>query len=101
MYCLRRPTEFRIQQFLARQRQQSFSDELVGCSRDRTASKQLRGWNSDQCRVLLGHGAKTFQRAAAAIEAWKMFPAESTAVFGQEKPREGLSVAVLFQAWPV
>src|SRR3954447_23613387 len=29
-----------------------------------------------------------------------MFPAATTAVFGQEKPRVGLTVAVLFHAWP-
>jgi len=100
MFCIRRPKESRIHAYLAGQCQQFFSYELVGCTRSNVPSDQLRGWNVDHHQVVLGCGAETFRRARAAIEAWKMFPAETTAVFGPEKPREGLTVAVLFQAWP-
>jgi uncharacterized protein (UPF0548 family) len=101
MFCLRRPDDCRIRQFLAGQQHETLSYGLVGCTGDDHAGYHRPGWSVDHHRVLLGHGTETFCRARAAIEAWQMFPAETTSVFGRAQPKEGLDVAVLFHAWPL
>ncbi len=95
MFCLLRPSEKQIQQYLARQADQQLSYNFVGCTREQPACR--RGWNVDQHRVRLGEGSEVFARARAAIDAWEMFPSEMTKVFGQEKPRENLVVAILYR----
>jgi uncharacterized protein (UPF0548 family) len=101
MFYLRRPDEHQIFNYLAGQVDREFSYKSVGCTRDHaTTTAQLAGWNVDRHRVLLGSGAETFHQARAAIESWRMFPAEITSVVGCQKPRQGLDVAVLFDASP-
>jgi uncharacterized protein (UPF0548 family) len=100
MFCLDRPDELQARDYLAGQADREFSYARVGFTREPAALNQIPGWCVDRHRVVLGHGEAAFSRARAAIEAWKIFPAEITNVYGREQPRVGLTVAVSFQAWP-
>jgi uncharacterized protein (UPF0548 family) len=101
MFCLRRPDEHRIRDYLAEQAERNFSYTPVGCTQDSATRERLRGWSVDHHRVVLGTGAEAFRRAKAAITAWRMFPPEITAVFDRNVPCAGLNVAVLFDAKPL
>src|SRR5262245_33914922 len=95
MFTLQQPSESHIRDYLARQSHQSFSYNLVGCTRDQPAAH--RGWKVDHHRVQLGQGPDVFARARDAIDTWQMFPAEIATVFGHEVPRDNLLVAVLYR----
>src|SRR4051812_42095675 len=100
MFCLCRRDEHRIRSYLAEQAERSFSYGPVGCTEDGAMRERMPDWSVDYHRVFLGTGAEDFRRAKAAIAAWRMFPPEITSVFGCEIPRQGLNVAVLFNARP-
>ncbi len=97
MLAWHRPSDAEIGEYLARQAGQPLSYEFVGCTREKQPVAR-RGWNIDHHRVLLGHGSEIFDRACTAIDAWRMFPPQMTAVFGHAVPREKLMVAVLYKA---
>ncbi len=99
MFCFRRPSQLEVCEYLAGQAGKTFSYGPTGGTRD-FAPLQL-GWDTDRHRVLLGQGEAVFDKAKEAIDAWKMFPAEITTVFGQREPQEGLTVAVLYRARPL
>jgi uncharacterized protein (UPF0548 family) len=101
MFYLHPPDHRRTHEYLAAQAAQSFSYGPVGCTRDGATLKRPLGWRVDHHRVALGFGREAFCRAKAGIQAWRMFPAEITAVFGADLPHEGLTVAVLFDARPL
>jgi uncharacterized protein (UPF0548 family) len=69
MLLFRRPTAFRIQQFLETQVALSFSYPHVGA----TAGSPPAGYNVDHTRVLLGSGPDVFARAATALRQWQHF----------------------------
>jgi uncharacterized protein (UPF0548 family) len=98
MFCLRRPDEHRIRDYLAEQAERTFSYAPVGCTQDGATPERMPDWSVDHHRVVLGSGAEVFRRAKAAIASWRMFPPEITAVFDRHVPLAGLSVAVLFHA---
>jgi uncharacterized protein (UPF0548 family) len=95
MLLLRAPTDDQACAYLARQGEQPFSYDGVGCTREPPEAR--RGWNIDGQRVLLGRGGDVFRRASAAIEAWRMFPPEMTRVVGSKTPQPGLVVAVIYR----
>ena len=99
MFCIRRPTESKIADYLGRQAEQPCSYDSVGCIRDVPAPR--RGWNVDRERVLLGNGRPVFDCAKAAIDGWRMFPSKIATVHSATAPREGLNVAVLYHAAPL
>jgi uncharacterized protein (UPF0548 family) len=70
MFFLRRPTTQRINRFRSEAEQDSFSYPQVGAIGDSTLPK---GFNVDRNRIRLGEGLPLFDRACAALRAWKMF----------------------------
>src|SRR5439155_23462685 len=95
MFCLRKPSQQQVQDYLSGQANAPYSYEFPGCTRDSRADR--RGWNIDHHRVVLGHGSEAFARARAAIDTWQMFPSEITKVFSHGVPRENLLVAILYR----
>jgi uncharacterized protein (UPF0548 family) len=70
MFFLRRPTTQRINRFRRAAELDSFSYPQVGAIGDRALPK---GYNVDRNQIRLGEGLPLFDRAYAALEAWKMF----------------------------
>ncbi|HEY2410941.1 MAG TPA: DUF1990 domain-containing protein [Pirellulaceae bacterium] len=101
MFCLCRPDERRIHEYIATQADGDFSYGPVGFTQNGATRERLPGWSVDCHRVVLGSGGKVFRRAIAAIATWQMFPPEITAVFDRHVPFAGLCVAVLFHAKPL
>jgi uncharacterized protein (UPF0548 family) len=99
MFSFFKPTPDEIREYLARQANEPFSYDGVGCTRDDPPRRT--GWNIDHERVLLGTGGETFERARQAIERWQMFPPEVATLCWPELPREGLPVAILYRAAPL
>src|SRR4051794_1399375 len=66
-FRLTRPSEQQIAAFLATQRDLTFSYGEVGCTRDAPPA----GFVLDHNRALLGAGGDTFDRAVAALHAWR------------------------------
>src|SRR4051812_3244006 len=100
MFCLHRPDQCQARDYLAYQAERKLSYPTPGLTSHFSGSSRVAGWSVDHHRVPLGCGDKAFARARAAIESWKMFPDQITTVFGQERPRLGLTVAVSFHASP-
>jgi len=95
MWSLRRPSNEVVAAFLERQRPLSLTYAAVGatCGRDWPA-----GFNHDRNSAVLGRGAEVFERAAAALRAWQMFPAGWTEIIPAAAPqRVGGCVAILFR----
>lgn len=94
MFLLDEPSEERISRFLRAQRDAPFSYGEVGASRE--GAKELSGYAVDHNRVRLGEGEETFDRAVAALRAWRMFGVGWIEVFPPDAPIEaGTTVAVL------
>ncbi|HZD45450.1 MAG TPA: DUF1990 domain-containing protein [Acidobacteriaceae bacterium] len=70
MFFLSRPTAQRIARFRQTVEQDSFSYPEVGAT---LKGSFPDGYNLDQNRIRLGEGSGTFERAFAALCAWKMF----------------------------
>jgi uncharacterized protein (UPF0548 family) len=69
LFSLTEPSEERIRRFISGQKDSGFSYPEVGAS----ATAAPTGYNVDHNRIQLGKGEDTWQRAANAIRAWKMF----------------------------
>jgi uncharacterized protein (UPF0548 family) len=69
LFRLTQPSEAEIRRFISKQKDSDFSYPEVGAS----ATAVPTGYNVDHHRVLLGMGEATWQRAAEAIRAWRMF----------------------------
>jgi uncharacterized protein (UPF0548 family) len=94
LLLLGEPSGARISEFLRSQRDATFSYEEVGASRE--GAKDLAGYAVDQNRARLGEGEATFDRAVAALCAWKIFDVGWIRVFPPDAPIEvGTTVAVL------
>jgi uncharacterized protein (UPF0548 family) len=89
---MRKPSAEEIREFLAAQRNQPFSYEHVGASREQPPS----GYTVDHNRVQLGEGPEAFERAVKAIREWKMFAMPWIQLCWPDTPiEEGATVAVL------
>lgn len=98
MFTFRRPSDEQIQAYLARQAEEPFSYDTVGCTREVPATR--RGWNIDRQRVLLGRGRQAFERAREAIQSWQMFPPQIARICRPvQMPQVGLLVGVLYKVW--
>ncbi len=76
MFFLRRPTTQRINRFRSEAEQDSFSYPQVGAIGDSTLPNGYnlpKGYSVDRNQIRLGEGLPLFDRAYAALEAWKMF----------------------------
>jgi len=67
MFRVTRPSDQEITAFLATQRELTFSYAEVGCTR----AAPLPGYVLDHNRARLGAGRDTFDRAVAALRAWR------------------------------
>jgi uncharacterized protein (UPF0548 family) len=94
LFLFSEPSTQRISRFLDAQRDAPFSYDEVGASRG--DAKAPAGYALDHNRVRLGEGRETFDRAVAALYAWKMFDLGWAGVVPEGAPIEvGTTVAVL------
>jgi len=92
MFFTRRPSDQRIRDFLKAQRDQPFSYQQVGATRE----KAPNSFNVDRHRIQLGQGEAAFERAKAAIREWKMFAMPWIQLCWPDTPIEiGSTVSVL------
>jgi uncharacterized protein (UPF0548 family) len=100
MFTLRQPSEEAIRPYLARQADEAFSYNDIGCTR--AEPWERGGWNIDRHRVRLGTGRDAFEAAKDAIRRWRMFPQNMTRLCGSDRPPEvGRVVGVLYRVWLV
>jgi uncharacterized protein (UPF0548 family) len=94
LFLFSEPSTERISRFLDAQRDAPFSYDDVGASREDATVPA--GYAVDHNRVRLGEGRRTFDRAVAALYAWKMFDLGWARVVPAGAPVEvGTAVAVL------
>ncbi len=91
---LEEPSRQRIAGFLDSRRDATLSYAEVGASRENLTTPV--GYAVDHNRVRLGEGREAFDRAVAALRAWKMFDAGWVSLVPADAPVEvGMTVAVL------
>ena len=77
LFRLTAPSDNEARRFISKQKDSSFSYPEVGASATpevgASATTTPVGYNIDHNRIQLGRGQVTWQRAAEAIRAWKMF----------------------------
>jgi uncharacterized protein (UPF0548 family) len=94
LFLLDEPSEEKILNFLQAQWGVLFSYTEVGATRE--GAKRPAGYAVDSNRARLGEGKERFERAVAALRAWKMFDVGWIGVFPTDAPIEvGTTVAVL------
>ena len=87
------PSPESIERFVDAQRDQRFSYDEVGASRDGTAPK---GYVEDRYRVKLGEGEGTYRRAVEALRGWRQFDLGWVRLSPPDAPVEvGTTVAVV------
>ncbi len=95
MFTLAKPTDADVIAYLIAQRDATLSYAEVGATRGRFSAS----YDVDYHSAFLGHGREVFERAKAAIRAWKMFPEEMVELYWGDKPiAVGTVVGVLFRA---
>jgi uncharacterized protein (UPF0548 family) len=93
MFLARRPTRNVIDRFLRESQDLPLSYGPVGIVRARTAGQHL-----DELAVAVGHGQADFERARAALLAWKQFDIGWVETFPRRAPvAVGTVVAVLIR----
>lgn len=93
---LTRPGLDEVAAHLASQRALDVTYADVGATREERAPS---GFEHDHNRQALGHGTATFERAKAAIRAWRMFPAPLAWIEPQPIPIEvGAQAGVIIHA---
>jgi uncharacterized protein (UPF0548 family) len=96
MFLLGRPSDARIREILASQREAEFSYAEVGA----TATSAPRGYVADHERSYLGPGGEAFARAKAAVRHWEMFQNGWTHLCWPDAPiAQGTTVGVLVRAF--
>ncbi len=91
MFTLKRPGDEQVAAFLARQVSASLTYAPPGIS-----SGSPVGYNIDECRVGIGSGGDTFERAKAAIDSWGPFDIGWAKVSADRlTPEPGTNVAIL------
>jgi uncharacterized protein (UPF0548 family) len=94
MLLFTRPTDERIQTFLANQQDRQYSYDEVGATRGRLPS----GYRVLHDRAELGYGSAQFARASEALNQWKMFDVPSVKLCWPTTPiQAGSLVAVLIK----
>ena len=94
MFLFYEPSPQRIARFLDSQRDAPFSYDEVGATRE--GAKAPTGYSVDHNRARLGRGIDTFERATAALYAWKMLDVGWARLVPAGAPVEvGTTVAVL------
>ncbi len=91
MFLARRPSEQAIDRFVAESQRLPLSYDQVGL-----AQASPRDYDFDETFVTIGHGEAAFERAKAALAAWKHFDFDWVEVSPPAAPIEtGTVVAVL------
>jgi uncharacterized protein (UPF0548 family) len=91
---LHRPSDAEVREFLATQSRLPFSYRVVGATRNPSAPPA--GYPINHYRGKLGTGQEAFQRAVAAMRAWKMYSLNwTTLCWPETEINEGAVVAVL------
>jgi uncharacterized protein (UPF0548 family) len=94
LFLFYEPSPQRIARFLDSQRDAPFSYDQVGATRE--GAKAPIGYSVDHNRARLGRGVDTFERATAALYAWKMLDVGWARLVPAGAPVEvGTTVAVL------
>jgi uncharacterized protein (UPF0548 family) len=94
VFRLSAPSDDEIRGFILGQKDSGFSYREVGAS----ATAAPTGYNVDHNRIQLGKGEDTWQRAANAIRAWKMFSMPWVSLHWPSAPLQiGTDVAVSVQ----
>jgi uncharacterized protein (UPF0548 family) len=94
---LRRPSDARVHRLVAAAAERPFSYPEVGATRDGAAPP---GYPLNPHRVRLGAGRELFDRARAAIFAWRMYDPPWISVVPAGAPVEpGATVAMLVRHW--
>lgn len=92
MFSLSKPSAAATASYLHQQRLSAYSYGNVGATRTERRPEGYR--NIDHNRILLGHGAQTFERAKAALTTWKMFDIGWVQIAPSQSPiHEGVVVA--------
>lgn len=95
MLFLRRPSDKVIADYLEQQRALPLTYAAAGATR---GDDWPAGFNHDRNIALLGKGAAVFEKAAAALRAWRMFPAGWTEIVPADAGQtEGNCVVVIFR----
>jgi uncharacterized protein (UPF0548 family) len=94
MWLLKKPSNERIQAFLAGQARHPFSYAEVGASHGEPPA----GYDWDHRRLALGKGSAVFESACSALRRWAMFPRPWTEIHPESPPiQQGATVALLFR----
>ena len=92
MFFLTRPTDAQITDFIRKCKDDSLSYPEVGATRESPPPK----YDFDHNRIILGRGKSVFERAKAAVRAWKMFDVTGLELCYPDTPIEaGRDVAPL------
>lgn len=93
MFLLVKPSPKKIEQFLAQQRNRTFSYRETGQTRARRGAPP--GYKVDHNRVRLGEGRAAFARAVEALRSWKQFDLGWVSSYPANAPIEpGTTVAI-------
>src|SRR5207249_11558161 len=93
MFLIRRPSPDTIARFLRDSQALPLSYGPIGIVRD-----QCAGYDFDEVTAAVGHGKADFERARAALVAWKQFDVGWVETFPGEAPiAPGTVVAVLIR----
>jgi len=102
MFCLRKPTDQVIREYLVERQEKPFSYEPVnGTTQHSTkeefeADLQFQGYDVAQHRFKLGNGEECFRKAVAGVKEWKTFDMEWVQLCFPELPVQvGTTVAVI------
>ena len=91
MFFLHRPSAQAIERFITQSRALALSYDPVGL-----AQRPARSFDADETAVVIGKGRADFERARAALVAWKQFELGWVELFPPRAPIEsGVVVAVL------
>jgi uncharacterized protein (UPF0548 family) len=92
MWCWQRPSEQELRAFVSAQSGLAFSYPDVGATRGTPPA----GYTVDHNRVRLGSGRDAFERAVAALRAWRMFAIEGVDLCWPDAPiAVGTTVAIV------
>jgi uncharacterized protein (UPF0548 family) len=96
MWSVRRPTESKLREFIARESALPFSYPNVGGTQ---RGEVPAGFASDLNRVELGRGEEIFQRACDSLKAWKHFETGWTRIVPEGAPvQTGQTIGLVIRA---
>src|SRR5262252_7221299 len=96
MFLLTEPSQLIVTNFIATQRERSFTYSAVGA----TNGVPPRGFQIDHNRIQLGSGAETYQRGVEALKRWRQFDLGWVSIVPSGVPIEvGSVVAVRARAF--